>query len=196
MKTLNLNPTPTPAQRGYLVGLLRAAGREMDISTLTAQETSELIDALKAQLAPRVIVCRVCGAQDTANADAVLLCGACLADLDVARARVANERAAVLAEFDAAFAEYAAVLDASPPAVQAWWEQILAKRGRMLEDESDALIERAWQAQGRATALITAWRAWGEDNARLSARLDALRHAQAQINTAVLAAPGVLLEAA
>ena len=198
---LNLNPQPTPAQRGYLTGLLRAAHWDdielrrqgIDLDKLSSAQASALIDHLKTVIVPpHPIICRVCGEQAPPNPDSILLCPACLEDLDAARAKIEARRTRVFSDLDAAHERHVTVLDASEPAVQSWWEKILTKRSALDETESDALIERAWQAQGRATALIAAWRVWGGESAALGRELDALRAGQEEINLATLEQEGVL----
>lgn len=181
MAILNLN---------YANTLARATGRTLP-DKMSETQATKLIQEMKAELAPD-ITCRVCNEKGKRNAAGLLLCPACLEDLDGARKRIEERRGRVFSDLDAAHERYVTVLDASEPAVQSWWEKILTKRSALDETESDALIERAWQAQGRATALIAAWRVWGKESAALGRELDALRAGQEEINLATLEQEGVL----
>ena len=156
MAILNLN---------YANTLARATGRTLP-DKMSETQATKLIQEMKAELAPD-ITCRVCNEKGKRNAAGLLLCPACLEDLDGARKRIEERRGRVFSDLDAAHERYVTFLDASEPAVQSWWEKILTKRSALDETESDALIERAWQAQGRATALIAAWRVWGKESAAL-----------------------------
>ena len=190
----------TDGQRMYLASLAAGFGESLsvvvqrfgiDIATLTSAQAQTLIATLKSELAPP-ITCRVCGTRSQPNIAAILLCSACLHNLDAARAQITRARECVFQEFDAAHAQYIAVLDASEIAVQTWWEKILAKRAVLGETESDDLIARAWATQGRATNLITAWRVWCAQNIALGHALDRLRAAQEEINLAAMEQEGAL----
>lgn len=135
--------------------------------------------------------CRVCARQAQTNEDAVLLCPACLSDLDATQARITARREAALAAYDEAYKPWGAVYDAADTATRAWWEQVMDMR---VTDpaRADALMEKAVAADGRGARLVHGWRLWVARNSRCADLLQAAIQAQEQINTARLNMVGVL----